>query len=310
MWVVLLACGSAFGCGYRVPVSAGDGPVLPDDGPQRRNDSKVPLDSGPPEADANRVAAAFIFVVDAKDNLRRYHPLTNRFSLVGRLGCRDSGTPFSMAVQRSGRAWVLYSSGNIFWVDTSDASCKPSSYKVDQAGLHLFGMSFAADDPSAASETLYIAGDFRYPDPARLVAIDPATLDARPVGKLTLPERFSPELTGTRDGELFAYFPGTAKARVAAIDKRTAKTTASWSVTPSKGSPSAWAFAHWGGKFYIFITAGGDARVLRLDPDTGRTAVMHRHLPFRVVGAGVSTFAPVETPDMGIGAVDGGAPSP
>ena len=65
-----------------------------------------------------------------------------------------------------------------------------------------------------------------------------------------------------------------------------------------QGSVTAWAFAHWGGRFYIFTThstlfGGESSKVLRLDPTTGKVTTLLNSSPYRVVGAGVSTCAPV-----------------
>ena len=62
-------------------------------------------------------------------------------------------------------------------------------------------------------------------------------------------------------------------------------------------SVQAWAFAHWGGVFYIFATTTpGDPfppnstlRTMKLD---GTYKLEHERLPWVIVGAGVSTCAP------------------
>jgi hypothetical protein len=168
-------------------------------------------------------------------------------------------------------------------------------------------MAFAADGPNSATETLFIASDHRYSTP-RLASIDTATLKVKVVGKLFIPEVNSPELTGTREGQLFAYFPGSKKAAVSRMDKGTAKVLQSWPVGTSKGGVQAYAFAHWGGRFHIFVTAGYDSWVMRFDPATGKTRVMRKGLPFMIVGAGVSTHAPVVFPDAGADAAADGGP--
>jgi len=69
------------------------------------------------------VEARPIYVVDATVagnradfKLLRFEPEQATFTAIGQLDCpsaRDA-TPFSMSVDRRGRAWVLYSSGEIF----------------------------------------------------------------------------------------------------------------------------------------------------------------------------------------------------
>jgi hypothetical protein len=294
----VLALALLAGCRHRLPVGAGDGGSPIPDGAPHATDTLT---------DAARVASAYIYVVDDRERLRKYHPTTNSFTLVGTLSCPAPWgvTPFSMAVERSGRAWVLYQNGSIYWVDTTDASCTPTPFKPNQQGFLVFGMAFVADGSNSATETLYIAGDHRYAS-SRLAHIVPSTLQVKVVGKLAVPEAYSAELTGTRDGRLFAYYPGNSKAVVSGLDKATAKALQSWPVTASKGTVHAYAFAHWGGRFHIFVTAGNDSRVLRLDPVTGKTTVMRKGLPFQIVGAGVSTHAPLVFPDAGSDAFEAG----
>jgi hypothetical protein len=59
--------------------------------------------------------------------------------------------------------------------------------------------------------------------------------------------------------------------------------------------PSAWAFAFWGGRFYVFYQALLDpsTNVWRVDPDGTVTQILP-NIGYRIVGAGVSTCAPVE----------------
>lgn len=63
------------------------------------------------------------------------------------------------------------------------------------------------------------------------------------------------------------------------------------------GTPSGWAFAHWGGRFYIFITAvvgaADRSMVFEFDPTTGKATEVKTNASYKVVGAGVSTCAPV-----------------
>ena len=55
--------------------------------------------------------------------------------------------------------------------------------------------------------------------------------------------------------------------------------------------------ALWGGSFYIFVTTdgfdGNNSPVRPIDGTTGAYAMPIENLPFNIVGAGVSTCAPV-----------------
>jgi len=200
-----------------------------------------------------------------------------------------------MSVDRGGRAWVLFTSGEVFWVDTTDARCTPSGFEPGQGGFELFGMGFVSDAPGSRRETLYVAGgavgELRR---GTLGAIDPGTLALSPVGPLPATD-FGAELTGNANGELFGYFPG-GDTRVVRLDKSDGSAARSWSLPAFAGEPSAWAFAHWGGRYYIFITTRAgeteNERVLRFNPADGEVEVVLERTGHRIVGAGVSTCAP------------------
>ena len=60
----------------------------------------------------------------------------------------------------------------------------------------------------------------------------------------------------------------------------------------------SYAFAHWGGQFYIFQTTEDQvgaltSRVARMNPADGSLTTVVASSPYQVVGAGVSTCAPL-----------------
>ena len=212
-----------------------------------------------------------------------------------------------MSVDRSGRAWVLYSSGEIFWVSTVDATCQRSSFTKGQAGFELFGMGFVSDSPGSAKETLFVAGasaSQQNTGTSRLGKIDPATLQLSSLGSLAT-AMYSPELTGTGDAELYGYYPGSANTFVAKINKENGQSAQTWGLPPLDNDVRAWAFAHWGGQFYIFVTTidlfdpfsmATNSQVWLLNPKTSSATKILDNLPYIIVGAGVSTCAPVLIP--------------
>ncbi len=249
--------------------------------------------------------ADLVYVVDSDYALLSFDPRTEAFRRVGSLRCpaarswpewpSAAATPFSMSVDRGGRAWVLFTSGEVFFVDTRDASCAASGFERGQAGFELFGMGFVSDAPGSRAETLYVAGGrVGQLGAGQLGAIDPGTLALTPIGSLPRGD-VGPELTGNANAELFGYFPGDP-TRVARLDKASAREADAWSLPALSGQPRAWAFAHWGGRYYIYVSTqrGGSERsqVLRLDPSDGSTETVIDESPYRVVGAGVSTCAP------------------
>lgn len=253
-------------------------------------------------------SADLIYTVDDTGRLLSFNPRhdLNHFYEIGTLQCpagtplSGSGpaTPFSMSVDRKARAWVSYSSGEIFAVSTADGSCQRTTRRSGEGGFTLFGMGFVADAAGQQDETLYIAGigdgpgDFSAP----LGMLDTSTMHATSIAALPAWQQ-SPELTGTGAGELFGYFPGVDRSQVAKIDKQTGSFKQSWSLAGLGGDVSSWAFAHWGGNLYIFVSAvrqGGVVnQVIRFNPIDGQSTVIIPDSPFQIVGAGVSTCAPV-----------------
>lgn len=266
-------------------------------------DSSV-FDTGtrPPPGDSGTVsdcaeAARWIYLVDSDGSLVRFEPDSVRFTPIGTLSCPASSlaTPFSMSVDRNANAWVLYSDGNVFSVSTSDASCRATGFTPNQAGFEVFGMGFASNGAMSTDETLYIAGgpESMIGTGANLGRLDTASLSVSSIGALP----GWPELTGTGLGELWGFFPMTSPASVRQIDKASGGTSREFPLSAiDTTSTQAWAFAFWGGRFYIFIQALFDTstNVWRLDPTDGSVIELVHDSGYRIVGAGVSTCAPVE----------------
>ena len=250
-------------------------------------------------SDHTIAAMDYIYVVDVTRYLRRYHPAKNTFSTIGRIDCPTTSSPRSMAVDRSARAWVLHHDNHLYMVDTTTAKCRTTSFRAP--GYELSGMGFVA---APTGDRLYVIGG--EPKRARnLIGVNPTSLQTTIIGQLHVPGMLNPELTGTRDGRLFAYFPGEREGLVAEVDPQTAKVIKRWPLAGPGDKIFGWAFGHWGGMFYIFVTAN-DSRVIRLDPVTGQVKTMQRNLPFVVVGAGVSTLAPTTFPHVDPPPIDGG----
>jgi hypothetical protein len=248
------------------------------------------------------VITDYIYVVDENKNFLRWSPVTLAFQLIAKLSCPNaSGTPFSMGVDRFGLAWIVYSGGQLFWVDIKTGSCSLcplQPYKID--AYYNYGMSFVANSPTTHAERLFIAEGLGGPT-GRLAYIQPdktnPTVNFVAKFKNT---GYGPELTGTGAGDLYAYFPDTAAAnsKVVRMDKATAQEIKSWSVPALPASPTDWAFAHWGGNFYIFVTAVSN-NVILFNSVTGKSTTVVANHAYRIVGAGVSTRAPLVFPDGG-----------
>jgi hypothetical protein len=262
-----------------------------------------------------------IYVVDKDGELLSFDPRhdANTFHLIGTLDCPSPGNtysdidpfmgpaqPFSMTVDRQGHALVLYSSGELFRVDTADASCHSTGYVKGSAGFELFGMGFVSEIPGSDAETLYLAGGdasvyaIGASGSFHLGKLNTTTFAASDLGPGVAANGHKvPDLSGTGNGDLWGYFPGANlfdKGVVAQLDKATGARLHTYDVPGDGATVDAWAFAHHGGRYYLFINSSAN-QVLRLDPagnnGMGQVDVVVPDSPYEVVGAGVSTCAPV-----------------
>jgi hypothetical protein len=260
-----------------------------------------------------------IYVVDDTNNLLSFDPrligVSDPFHLIGRLSCpaaaalpdfmtTSPATPFSMAVDRDATAWVLYNSGQIFNVSTANAACTATSFAPQQnAGRRwdVFGMGFVTDTAGGDAEKLWIGGgDVDGMTGGDLGNVSPGALTVSRVGALSATVEYGPELTGLGDATLWGFYPGASQAFVQQIDKASGGGSGTKLNIPGGlgGTVAAWAFAQWGGKFFIFVTTsdllGNDNSTVRsIDRATGAYMQISQNLPYKIVGAGVSTCAPV-----------------
>ena len=249
----------------------------------------------------NPAAPDYIYLVEQSGLLLRFSPNSKKVHAVGKIGCLAiaANYAFSMSVDRFGVAWVNVLPSVLVRVNTTDAACQPTGYKA-RPGYDRFGMGFALTGPGSTQERLYIASAVQsFNSTGMLATLDTTTLEPRIIGPFPK-EEMSPELTGTRNGKLYGYFPGQFSSLVARLDQQTAQAITRWKLPGLGHNPGAWAFAHWGGMFYLFISDTGTSRVLRLDPSTGQIITWVSDLGHRVVGAGVSSRAPGAANDLGI----------
>jgi len=254
----------------------------------------------------NPAARDYIFLVDETGELLRFDPRSNKLSSVGQIVCSKTGKvdAHSMSVDRHGVAWVNLSPDQLVRVNTTNASCKATGYKAP-AGYTLFGMGFAPARSGAKEERLFISSSKGLPSTTgKLAYVNQNTLKVTEIGPYPAAEN-SPELTGTRNGNLYGYFPGpgTKGSFIARLDQKTGRALATWHLGAALGfQVDAWAFAHWGGRFYQFVSGGtqSSSRVYRYDPRSGKNVLVVSNLTRRVVGAGVSASAPGANNDLGI----------
>jgi hypothetical protein len=244
-------------------------------------------------------ASRLVYVVARDNSLYSFAPATVTFTRIGTVACPSESAdfPFSMAVDRTGTAWVLFTDGNLFNVSTADASCTRTTFIPNQAGFSLFGMAFVSDGPDASTDTLYVSENVNGHGLGQ-VAIPSLTLS--PVGAYTgALAGQKAELTGTGEGDLFGFFL-TTPAQVASITKTTGAVPSA-NPLPSVTVGTDWAFSFWGGAFYLYTGNSTDpsqngSTVTRYSPDDGSVTVLSPGIGFFVTGAGVSTCAPTVAP--------------
>ena len=240
-----------------------------------------------------------IFIITDSNWLLRFEPETLSVVPLGMVSCLAGGaSPFSMAVDKEGYAWVLYSNGSLWKVNTGDASCQSTNFTSGQQGFTMFGMGFTADGPTTNTETLFISGG----------SMSMFMGETGSLGSIALPSMMvtsiaqfpvgpgSPELTGTRFGELWGFFAMSNPSHVSRINKQTSALEKTWPLPNNLQGPEAWAFAHWGGDFYLFFKPQGSlaSSAFHLDGLTGVTTEVVPNLGHTITGAGVSICAPAQ----------------
>lgn len=256
-----------------------------------------PIDAGepPPEAGPLNEAGAFngdtpfpdniecaettkqIYVLATDLALYRFYPDKLQFVRVGQVACPSTEGTFSMAIDRRGVAWVEYTDGRLFAVDTTTAACRATPFKPGQDGFKTFGMGFAKNGDAAGGETLYVSG-------VGLASLDTKTFDLKFLGSLTYGRT---ELTGL-DTQLFAFSVGSGV--IAGLNKTTGATEVTYR-TSAVNERAAFAFAQWGGDFWVF-TGDTHSIVTQYSPTENKSAVVVQNTGMLIVGAGSSTCAP------------------
>jgi hypothetical protein len=257
-------------------------------------------------------ASKLVYVVDANNQLSQFDPATKMFKDLGALTCPAGAgfTPFSMGVDRNATAYVLYVNADqltgmpidskIFRVDTTAAGlpCTATSFRP-LSTMKEFGMGFSTETMGGSTDKLYVAGsnDASTTSNAKLATLDVTTMVTTPVPNGTI--LGSPELTGNANAELWAFFPDATNPKIQGINKATGAAISPAPLPQAlKGDPAAWAFAFYGGDYWIFLAkqaglGGADPTIVYQVSPTGMLKGMTPTTNRRIVGAGVSTCAPV-----------------
>ena len=247
-------------------------------------DNEVP----PPPVDDCEDTSDLLYAVDKGDGgLYLFDPMSGSFELLGIPDCgMFSGTPASMAVARNGIAYIRYSSSTLYAVDVETLECTETQMSVSSFGK--FGMGYATLHGNTWQDELFIANR------TTLAKLNTTTFQIETIG--TLPSQS--ELTGNALGELWGVFPLETPAQIMELDRESGQPERSITLSfmPSPMNIDTFAFATWGGDFYVFLRLygmGESTRVYRVST-TGYTEVLSNETGRNIVGVGVSTCAPTE----------------
>lgn len=236
-------------------------------------------------------ASRWIYTVDSNATFSRFDPTTHAFTDLGTLQCGTYASPFSMAVDQKSIAWVLYTDGRLYKVDTTTAKCEATNYQ--DPNFVEFGMGFVFD-PATGKDTLYIAGGtYLRSGSCTLATISFPSLNV--TTSLGPIKEGQPELTGTGDGSLWGFYPfeeypTSHDAALVRLDPRNGAALATYHY-PTITDVGGWAMKFWGGQFWIFVGHSIYA-VDRDKPQTAKTIMTNTGRD--IVGAGVSTCAPLK----------------
>ena len=244
--------------------------------------------------------ARHVYVVDVNHTFSTFDPVTKTFTDLGQLACpaADGANPFSMGVDRNAIAWILYDDGSMFRLDTTTLDCTATTWQPT-SDLPLFGMGFSTDTEGGTTDHLYVAGTATGPGShtSALATLDTTSFAATSIASIP----GFPELTGTGNAELWAWYPsvqGTMTStppHVDQLDKTTGAALQTFALDSLTGTADAYAFAFWGGHFWIFLDRDYlmNTMVFELDPATGQIVSTTMNTGRTIIGAGVSTCAPI-----------------
>ncbi len=227
-----------------------------------------------------------IYLLDQDNYLFQFNPTTFDVTSVGMINCSTTAYPYSMALQSNGKAWTLFTDGNLYTFDIKTAQCQNTSYVVDQDEPILFGMYFVLNG-SDNTETLYISGDSSDP-PCHLATIDLNTFEISIIGYYQITSARS-ELTGTNDGRLFGLFEG-APYFIAEINQTNGQilSETSQNMIQYTSDSSHFAFVPYLSNFFLFVGYPNFTDIFLYDSSTN-TTTKTKTIENGIVGAGMST---------------------
>jgi hypothetical protein len=242
-------------------------------------------------------AAQLVYVFSVDNKIYSFDPPSKQFKFIATPDCMATAQANSMAIDRNLVAWLNYI-GSIYSFDLkTKTGCKLAMNLP--SGFEQIGMGFSTDSVNGTAETLYVDGI----GGGGLAKVDTNAKTLTQIGGFSNDNKLagqSAELTGTGDARLFGYFTTSPNVRVAQIDKGNANITADNALN-GVAPPSDWAFSFWGGDFYLYAAPGsnssGNSSVIHYSAMTNQVDPTYvSDVGFQIIGAGVSTCAPIVPP--------------
>jgi hypothetical protein len=245
-----------------------------------------PIDEDPPAEDDCEDTSDLVYVVERDSKtLYLFDPPTLSFTKLGALDCSIYGNPTSMSVSRDGFAYVRYSTDDLYAVELETMNCEATAYDTD---FGAFGMGYATQHDKTWRDELFIANK------TELAKVDTTSWTVETMGDLPSQS----ELTGNADGELWAFLPLETPAALVQLDKTNGAEMDWVSIDefPNPANIDTFAFATWGGDFWLFVRSygmGESTDVFRVTK-SGSIDKVKNNVGLNIVGAGVSTCAPTD----------------
>jgi len=252
--------------------------------------------------------AKLIYTLEENKRFSKFDPATGNFTPVGSgyINCSTPTTsfiPYSMSLDRNAIAHVLFrdyldagAAPQLYRVDTSSNTCTPTNWS-EQLGIKFFVQGFSTNTMGGDDDVWYIAGGAAITSTTLTFAtLNPLSFTATSIGSLPGPA----DISGNSDAELWTYVATSSPPRIDKLNKASGAVTQTFPLANLAGSPQTWAFARWGGDFWVFLKRGSDqaTKIYQFDGtngtlkntiDTNLVGPTTRN----IVGAAVSTCAPV-----------------
>lgn len=249
-------------------------------------DIDEPVNEDPAPEDDCEDTSDLIYMVDRdRKSLHLFDPSTGGITDLGVLDCSIWGTPTSMGVSRDGVGYVRYNTDDVYMFDVETMHCEETSY---YESFGAFGMGYATQEKDTWRDDLYLANK------KTLARANTSTWTFEELGPLPS----QAELTGNAAGELWGFLPLEIPAALVHLNKTNAtelqRIHLDW--FPEPKSIDMFAFATWGGEFYLFVRTyglGETTNIYRVTHD-GAVDLLQENIGLNIVGAGVSTCAPSE----------------